>query len=87
LTNQAEVAGIMVVGDSDGLHAHALYEGPLQPALFIWSPDARHLLAFSPITDHTPKVFVVDVTGQMEPVVILADEFTLANASWQRLPP
>jgi hypothetical protein len=70
-----------------GLHAHAIYEGPLQPAPFIWSPDPRHLLAFSPISDHTPKVYVVDVTGQAKPFVTLADEFTYANASWQRLPP
>ena len=86
LTSQAEIAGLIVVGDSDGLHPRVIYEGPLQPTPLIWSPDARHLLAHSPASDHTPKLLIVDVTGQTQPVAIPAEE-TYANASWQRLPP
>jgi TolB protein len=81
-----DVATAIVIADSNGSRPRVINVGPLQSAPLIWSPDARHILAYSPASDHTPKLFIIEVTGRSQPVAISAEE-TYSNASWQRLPP
>lgn len=74
----------IVIADSVGAHARVLEVGPIQSAAIVWSPDAREILAFSPGSDHTARVLIVDVTGQTPPISMPAphgDSF-----SWQWLP-